>query len=123
LAQRVSFRAVPPDAMLPLNRAPVPCATRKGSMMVPSMTLSEAVQTLHAHCGQRFPASREGGERRFAALLCEQFHLSEQDAPQVVAKLVRVQAIQWIAEPSLSRPCPGILELFGDWVIQPDRLA
>jgi hypothetical protein len=91
--------------------------------MVQSITLSEAVQTLQAHCGRRFPASREGGERRFAAILCEQFDLSEQEAPQLVAKLVRVQAICWIAEPSLSRPCPGILELFGDWIIQPDRLA
>jgi hypothetical protein len=91
--------------------------------MIQSITLSEAARMLQAHCGQRFPASREGGERRFAAILCEQFDLNEQDAPQVVAKLVRVQAIQWIAEPSLSRPCPGILELFGDWIIQPDRLA
>jgi hypothetical protein len=91
--------------------------------MVQSIALSEAAHTLQAHCGQRFSASRAGGERRFAAILCEQFDLSEQDAHQVVAKLARVQAIHWIAEPSLSRPCPGILELFGDWIIQPTRLA
>jgi hypothetical protein len=55
--------------------------------------------------------------------LREQFDLSEQDAEELVAKLVRRQGIHWAAEPSLSRPCPGLLELCGDWIIQPDRLA
>ena len=87
------------------------------------MNLSEAAHRLHAHFGQRFPASREGGEQRLAAFLREQFDLSEQDGREVLAKLTRREAISWIAEPSLSRPCPGLLELCGDWIIQPDRLA
>jgi len=91
--------------------------------MVQSMSLSEAAHTLQAHFGQRFPASRAGGERRFAAMLREQFDWSEQDARQVVTKLARCQAIDWIAQPGLSRPCPGLLELCGDWIIQPERLA
>jgi hypothetical protein len=91
--------------------------------MVQSITLSEAAHTLHAHFGRRFPASRAGGERRFAVVLCQQFDVSEQDALLLVAKLARRQAIHWIAEPSLSRPCPGVLELFGDWIIQPERLV
>ncbi len=92
-------------------------------MMIQSIALSEAAHTLQAHCGRRFSASRVGGERCFVAILCEQYDLSEQDAHQLVAKLARRQGIHWIAELSLSRPCPGILELSGDWIIQPDRLA
>ena len=91
--------------------------------MAQSLTPSEAAHTLRTHCGRRFQASRAGGERRFAAILCEQFGVSEQDALQMVAILARRQGIHWIAEPSLSRPCPGILELFGDWIIEPDRLT
>jgi hypothetical protein len=91
--------------------------------MVQSINLSVAAHTLQAHFGRRFPASRAGGERRLAAILREQFDLSEQDALLLVAKLARRRAIHWIAEPSLSRPCPGVLALCGDWIIQPDRLA
>ena len=92
-------------------------------MMAQSVNLSEAAQALHAHFGQRFSASRAGGERRFAAVLRTRFDFSEQGAHQVVAKLARCEAIQWIAEPSISKSCPGVLELCGDWIIQPDRLA
>jgi len=91
--------------------------------MVQSMNLSAAARTLQAHFGRRFPASHAGGERRLAAILREQFDLSEQDALQVVASLARRQVVLWIAEPSLSRPCPPLLELCGDWIIRPDRLA
>ena len=91
--------------------------------MVQSINLSVAAHTLQAHFGRRFPASRSGGERRLAAILREQFDLSEQDALHVVASLARRQVVLWIAEPSLSRPCPGLLELCGDWIIRPDRLA
>ena len=91
--------------------------------MAQSVNLSEAVGALHAHFGQRFSASRVGGEQRFAAVLRKQFDFSEQDARQVVEKLARRDAIQWIAEPSISQSCPGVLELCGDWIIQPDRLA
>ena len=91
--------------------------------MAQSVNLSESAQALHAHFGQRFSASRTGGEQRFAAVLRTQFDVSEQDAQQVVAKLARREAIQWIAEPSISNSCPGVLELCGDWIIQPDRLA
>jgi hypothetical protein len=55
--------------------------------------------------------------------LRQQFDVSEQDAREVLAKLIRHQAIYWIAEPSLSRRCPWLLELCGDWIIQPDRFA
>jgi hypothetical protein len=92
-------------------------------MMAQSMNLFGAVHALHAHFGRRFSASRTGGEQRFAAVLRTQFDLSEQDAQQVVAKLTRREAIRWIAEPSIAHSCPGVLELCGDWIIQPDRLA
>ncbi len=92
-------------------------------MMAQSVNLSGAVHALHAHFGRRFSASRAGGEQRFAAVLRKQFDFSEQDAQQVVAKLARREAIQWIAEPSISKSCPGVLALCGDWIIQPDRLA
>jgi len=92
-------------------------------MMVQSINLSEAAHTLQAHFGRRFPASYAGGEHRLAAILQEQFDLSKQDALQVLIALARRQAIYWIAERSLSRPCPGLLELCGDWIIQPDRLV
>ena len=92
-------------------------------MIAQSVNLSEAAQRLHAHFGRRFPASRAGGEHHLAAFLREQFDLSEQDAQQVVAKLARHDAIQWIAEPSIAHACPGVLALCGDWIIQPDRLA
>ena len=92
-------------------------------MIAQSVNLSEAVHALHAHFGRRFSASRAGGEQRFAAVLRTQFDVSEQDAQQVVAKLARREAIQWIAEPSIAHSCPGVLELCGDWIIQPDRLA
>ena len=91
-------------------------------MIAQSITLSEAVHALQAHCGRRFQASRAGGERRFATILREQFDVSEQDALQMVARLARRQAIHWIAEPSSPRPCPGVLELSGDWIVQPERL-
>jgi hypothetical protein len=92
-------------------------------MMAESMNLSEAVHALHVHFGRRFSASRAGGEQRFAAVLRTQFDFSEQDAQQLIAKLARREAIQWIAEPSISKSCPGALELCGDWIIQPDRLT
>jgi hypothetical protein len=92
-------------------------------MIAQSVNLSEAVHALHAHFGRRFSASRVGGEQRFAAVLRTRFDVSEQDARQVVEKLARREVIQWIAEPSIARSCPGVLELCGDWVIQPDRLA
>jgi len=92
-------------------------------MIAQSKNLSEAAQALHAHFGRRFSASRAGGEQRFAAVLRTRFDFSEQDAHQVLEKLARREAIQWIVEPSISKSCPGVLELCGDWVIQPDRLA
>ena len=92
-------------------------------MMAPSLNLAEAVQALHAQFGRRFAASRAGGAQRFTAVLRTRFDVSEQDARQVVERLARRKVIQWIAEPSIARSCPGVLELCGDWVIQPDRLA
>jgi hypothetical protein len=92
-------------------------------MMAQSVNLSGAAHALHAHFGQRFSASRAGGEQRFAAVLRTQFDFCEQDAQQMVAQLARREAIQWIAEPSIAHACPGVLELCGDWIIQPDRLA
>ena len=91
--------------------------------MAQSVNLSEAAQALHACFGQRFSASRVGGEQHFAAVLRKQFEFSEQDARQVVEKLARRNVIEWIAEPSIAHSCPGVLELCGDWIIRPDRLA
>ena len=92
-------------------------------MVGQSISLSEAARTLEMHAGRRFAASRAGGQQRFTTILCEQHGLCQQDAQQLLERLARRRAIDWIAEPSLSGPCPGILELFGDWVIQPDRVA
>ena len=91
--------------------------------MIHSINLGDAAHILQAHFGPRFPASQAGGEHRLVARVREQFELNEQEAAQVVAALVRRRAIRWVAEPSLSRPCPGILELCGDWIIQPERLV
>ena len=91
--------------------------------MAASVNLAEAVHALHAQFGRRFSASRTGGAQRFTAVLRTRFDVSEQDARQVVEKLARRDAIQWIAEPSIAHSCPGVLALCGDWVIQPDRLA
>ena len=33
----------------------------------------------------------------------------------------RSRAIAWEAAPGLPSPCPGVLELCGDWLIQPER--
>ena len=92
-------------------------------MMNQSISLSEAVQTLATHAGRRFAASRDGGAQRFTAILCDQHGLPRQEAQLLIARLARCRAIDWIAEPSLSQPCPGLLELFGDWIIEPDRAA
>ena len=78
-------------------------------MMAQTVNLSEAVHALHTHFGRRFSASRAGREQRSAAVLHKQFDFSEQDAQQVVAKLARREAIQWIAEPSISKSCLGVL--------------
>ena len=91
--------------------------------MASSVNLAEAVHALQAQFGRRFSASCAGGAQRFTAVLRTRFDVSEQDARQVVEKLARREVIQWIAEPSIARSCPGVLELCGDWVIQPDRLA
>lgn len=88
-----------------------------------AITLSEAARTLELRAGRHFSASRVGGEQRFATILCEQHGLCEQDARLVIERLARRHVIDWIAEPSLSQPCPGLLELFGDWTIQPERVA
>ena len=88
-----------------------------------SINLSAATQTLVAQFGVKFTASRQGGERRFAAVLCEQFGVAEPDARSVVTALVRRQALRWIAERGLPiASCPSVLEVCGQWQLDPDRL-
>jgi hypothetical protein len=90
--------------------------------MVYSINLAQAAQALQAHFGSRFAAGRLGGRQRLAVVLREQFDITEPDADMVLAALDRRQAIRWVAEPGLPLPCPGVVELCGDWVIQPDHV-
>jgi hypothetical protein len=91
--------------------------------MVYSIDLAAAAHTLHAHFGRRFTASHLGGRHRLAAILREQFGVAESDALHVIAALARRQAIRSVADPGLARPCSGVLELCGDWLIQPDNVT
>jgi hypothetical protein len=89
--------------------------------MITSIDLTQAAKALHAHFGPRYPASRVGGSHRFAAVLRDQFALDATEAERILASLVRSRAIAWEAAPGLPSPCPGLLELCGDWLIQPAR--
>jgi hypothetical protein len=87
------------------------------------INLDTAVQALAAYFGSPLSTSRLGGEKRFTAVLRDQFGMTEPDACSVVSALVRRQALRWIAESGLPRPsCPGILEVSGQWRIEPDRM-
>ena len=90
--------------------------------MITAIELTEAATALREQFGPRLAASRQGGRQRLAAALCRQFAIEAGDAERVVATLERRTAIVWAPEPGISRPCPGTLELFGDWVIRPERL-
>jgi hypothetical protein len=85
-------------------------------------TLIEAARTLQAQFGPRFEASREGGRQRLAAALCRQSAIEASDAERIIATLERWRVIVWEPQPGIARPCPGVLELFGDWVIRPEHL-
>jgi hypothetical protein len=56
------------------------------------------------------------------AALQAQFEVEKPDAEHILAALARCQALHWEATRGLSKPCPGVLELCGDWLIQPERL-
>ena len=88
-----------------------------------SIHLTAAAEALVAQFGVAFAASRLGGERRLAAALCDQFAMGELDARSVVTALIRRQTLHWVAERGLPRAsCPGILEVCGQWQIDPDRV-
>ena len=89
--------------------------------MITAIDLTQAAKALYAQFGPRFPASRVGGSQRFAAVLRNQFALDATEAERILATLVRSRAIAWEAAPGLPSPCPGVLELCGDWLIQPER--
>ncbi|HEU5104030.1 MAG TPA: hypothetical protein VFU22_33670 [Roseiflexaceae bacterium] len=90
--------------------------------MMTAVDLTEAAMALREQFGPRLAASRLGGRERLAAALRAQFALDTNDAERIVAALVRCQAIMWEPEPGLPRPCPGVLELCGDWLIRPERV-
>jgi hypothetical protein len=84
--------------------------------------LAEAAHILRAHFGPRFAASHLGGRHRLVAVLCARLAIAEPDAGQLLAALTRRQAVRWEAARGLPLPCPGVLEICGDWLIQPERL-
>jgi hypothetical protein len=90
--------------------------------MITAVELIEAAMALREQFGPRLAASRQGGRQRLAAALCRKFAIEAGDAQRVVATLERRKAIVWEPEPGISRPCPGTLELFGDWRIRPEHL-
>ena len=93
------------------------------ALMVHPIDLDTAAQTLAAYFRSPLPASRLGGEKRFAAILRDRFGVADSDACSVVSALVRRQALRWIAERGLPRSsCPGVLEVCGEWRIEPERM-
>ena len=90
--------------------------------MSSTIDLAEAAGILHSHFGPRFAASRWGGRHRLMAALRAEFVIEESDADKILDALDRRQAIHWEAERGLGGPCPGILELCGDWLIRPECL-
>jgi hypothetical protein len=90
--------------------------------MLTTVDLAEAATALRAHFGPRFASSRLGGQQRLAAVLRDRFALDATDAERILAALARRQAISWEIAPGLARPCPGVVELCGDWLIQPGHV-
>jgi hypothetical protein len=90
--------------------------------MMTIVDLTEAATALRVHFGPRFASSRQGGQQRLATLLRDRFALEATDAERILAARARRNVISWKAAPGLPRPCPGVLELYGDWLIQPERL-
>src|SRR5262249_33904144 len=84
--------------------------------------LAEAAHALRAHFGPRFAASHLGVRPRLVAVLCARFAIAGPDAGQILAALARRQAVRWEAARGLPLRCPGVLEICGDWLIQPERL-
>jgi hypothetical protein len=90
--------------------------------MIKAIELTEAAMALREHLEPRLAASRLGGRQRVAAALCGRFALDTDAAERIVAALERCQAVMWEPDAGLARPCPGVLELCGEWLIRPDRL-
>lgn len=87
-----------------------------------AIELTQASTALREQFGPRIEASRQGGRQRLVAALCRQFAIEAGDAERTVTALERRNAIVWEPASGIARPCPGVLELFGDWVIRPERL-
>ena len=90
--------------------------------MIHPIDLATAAQSLKTHFGSPLAASRHGGEQQFTAVLHHQFGLTEPAAGSVVTALVRRHALRWVNAHGVAQPCPGALELCGQWLIQPDRV-
>jgi hypothetical protein len=90
--------------------------------MISPIDLTEAAQTLVASCGPFVAASRRGGRDQFVTILREWSHLTEAEATRIIAALEQQQALRWVSAHTPVQPCPGMLELYGWWHIEPQRL-
>ena len=90
--------------------------------MLYPIDLTEVAQTLVARCGPHVAASRRGGRHHFVTVLCQHFDLTEADASRLIVVLEQRQALRWVSAHRLPQVCPGVLELYGTWHIQPQRL-
>ena len=90
--------------------------------MIDPIDLTEAAQTLVAYCGRYVAASRRGGQHQFVTILRERSGLMEAEATRIIAALEQRQALRWVSAHTPVQPCPGMLELYGFWHIEPQRL-
>jgi hypothetical protein len=109
------------DTAVHLGSAPSQDTTQEALMIYP-IELIEAAQTLVAECGTHIAASRRGGRLRFVTILCQRFGLAEAEATRIIAALERCQALGWVSAHGPLQPCPGMLELWGAWRLQLERL-
>ena len=90
--------------------------------MTTAIELTDAAIALREQFGPRFEASHQGGRQRLVAALCRQFAIEAGEAERLATSLERHKAIIWQPASGIARPCPGVLELFGDWLIQPEHV-
>jgi hypothetical protein len=90
--------------------------------MIYPIDLTEAAQTLLAYCGPYVAASRRGGRHQFVTILRQRSGLAEAEATRIIAALEQRQTLRWVSAHTMVQPCPGMLELYGWWQIQPQRL-
>ena len=90
--------------------------------MLYPIDLTEAAQTLVARYGAQVAASRPGGRQQFVTVLRQHFNLAEADASRIISALEQRQALRWVSAHTPPQPCPGMLELYGFWHIEPQYL-